>query len=292
VAFKAERYFYNSREKRLYFASVTGEEPNNHALLFCHGFADHSNRFLETAEWFADNGVDVFLFDLEGHGQSEGISGELIPLENLVLDLRQFVIESNASGQYESVFAAGHGLGAILWTHLINRKDFDPQIDGLLMLGPTLKTSYQVPRVIQEMSRYISSVSPNLPVMGMKEEFMCRDEKAQNAYLEDPLVYHGKIKAHVAAVLVEAGKKALLVADELTVPTWIGHGSDDKFASVQGARKFMESLTVENREMHIYPGFYHDLLHDHDKLSVLEDMLRWIRMVSPVIEKVTDLEDA
>lgn len=292
MAVLTERYFYNSREKRLYFASVTGEEPNNHALLFCHGFADHSNRFMDVAEWFADNGVDVFLFDLEGHGQSEGIKGELIPLQNLVFDLNQFINEADVNDRYDAVFASGHGLGAVLWTHLINKKDFEHPLHGQLLLSPALKTSYQVPRVVQEMSRYISALSPNMPVMGMKEDLMCRDDEAQNSYVDDPLVYHGKIRAHVAAVLVEAGKKALLTADELNLPTWIGHGSEDKYASLKGARNFMSSLTINKKEMHIYPGFYHDLLHDTERLSVFQDMLRWMRMISSIDTKKSHFQDA
>ena len=42
------------------------------ALLFVHGLAEHSGRYLRTAVHFAERGFACYGFDLRGHGSSQG----------------------------------------------------------------------------------------------------------------------------------------------------------------------------------------------------------------------------
>jgi len=60
------------------------------AVVFVHGFSDHSGRYESFAETLATFGVSTFAFDLRGHGQSDGRRGYVRRFEIYLQELDRF----------------------------------------------------------------------------------------------------------------------------------------------------------------------------------------------------------
>ena len=66
---------------------------------------------------------------------------------------------------------------------------------------------------------------------------MCsRDPVVVQAYKDDPLVYHGKIRARLGYELLRTGPYVLGRAHNIELPVLIQHGAADKLAAVAGGR--------------------------------------------------------
>jgi len=63
-----------------------------------HGYSGHSDRdFKNLVVRFAHQGYQVYAMDHEGHGKSDGLHVYISDFNNLVLDARQFIAETEAS---------------------------------------------------------------------------------------------------------------------------------------------------------------------------------------------------
>ena len=60
---------------RLYRQRWSGAAPPRAAMVLVHGIGGHSAPFAELAQELVKLGLEVFAFDLPGHGRSEGPTG-------------------------------------------------------------------------------------------------------------------------------------------------------------------------------------------------------------------------
>ena len=62
----------------------------------------------------------------------------------------------------------------------------------------------------------------------------------------------------------------------LTMPVLIVQGSDDSIVATDAVHAFYRSLTVDDKACLIYPGMYHEVLNEVDRLSVYRDIVGWL----------------
>lgn len=68
-------FFMNNDQNKLHGWYVQGQKENG-TLLFFHGNAGNISNRLEKIKMFHDAGLNVFIFDYRGYGQSEGVPSE------------------------------------------------------------------------------------------------------------------------------------------------------------------------------------------------------------------------
>jgi alpha-beta hydrolase superfamily lysophospholipase len=54
------------------------------------------------------------------------------------------------------------------------------------------------------------------------------------------------------------------------------HGTDDRLASVDATRRMFERISSPDKELVIYPGFYHELFNEPEKQDVFERVTDWM----------------
>ena len=54
-------------------------------ICIVHGLGEHSGRYMHVADFFVQNNISVFAFDLRGHGKSQGNRGHT-PSHEILLD--------------------------------------------------------------------------------------------------------------------------------------------------------------------------------------------------------------
>jgi alpha-beta hydrolase superfamily lysophospholipase len=63
---------------------------------------------------------------------------------------------------------------------------------------------------------------------------------------------------------------------EIRLPILILHGQADRLNSADGAQQYFETLTCLDKNLHIYPGSFHELHNDLNHAQVLEDLVEWL----------------
>ena len=61
-----------------------------------------------------------------------------------------------------------------------------------------------------------------------------------------------------------------------TVPVLVLHGTEDHVTKPSGSRLFGEIGGSHDKTLHLYPGYFHDLLNDVGKERVLSDVMSWL----------------
>ncbi len=271
-----EYSFLNKRDVTLFTQSWEPVDEMEAAVILIHGYAEHSGRYGHLAKFLNSSNIGLFAMDLAGHGKSEGNRADIVKFEHYVDDISIYVEKIEEQLSLRPVFLMGHSMGASIAIQYAARHRFE--LSGLILTAPPLKTFSTIPKVIQEMARYVSAIAATVPVISMDPEMLSRDSNVIQEYNDDPLVYHGRIRARMAQQMVEGGKQALSVADKLILPVWAGHGTEDRIAHPDGTRMFIDTVKSEDKKYRYYGGLYHDILHEPEMNEVIFDIMKWIEL--------------
>jgi len=79
-------------------------------------------------------------------------------------------------------------------------------------------------------------------VLSLDANGISRDPEVVAAYVNDPLVFHGKTPARLAAELLKAMRRVAAEADKITLPLIIVQSSEDKLVDPGGARMLYDRV--------------------------------------------------
>jgi alpha-beta hydrolase superfamily lysophospholipase len=99
-------------------------------------------------------------------------------------------------------------------------------------------------------------------------------------YDNDPLVYRGKLSAHLAFSIAWTGCQLLGQVSRIKIPVLILHGGSDPLVDPAGSKELYRLIGSPDKTLKIYPGLYHEIHNEPDYLQVLDDIGRWIEQRS------------
>ncbi|NIF06936.1 lysophospholipase [Chryseobacterium sp. Tr-659] len=124
---KSDYLTSNINSKSKLFYTLFSPETAKATLLIVHGMQEHSGRYAEIAEYFANHGIAVLTYDHLGHGKSVKDKKEIgffqldKPNERLVADAE--MMADHLAEQYPDVphFILGHSMGSFVTRCLLQR---------------------------------------------------------------------------------------------------------------------------------------------------------------------------
>lgn len=242
-------------------------------VVFVHGWSDHMDRWLWTAERLRDAGYSVFSFDLRGHGRSAGRRGHLARFAQLLADLHAFrrqVVEPGAVPQV----LFGHSLGGLVVLRYLET-DPDLPVQAAIAASPFLALGFRPPAWKVAAGRLLEHVGRGLPVpAGIDADWLSRDPSVNRAYRIDPLV-HGKMTPGAWREILEAQALTTEHADRIAVPLLVLVPGADRIASSQVTLEFAGRLACPVTVRH-YPDMLHELLHDPERQRVMVDIAEFL----------------
>jgi alpha-beta hydrolase superfamily lysophospholipase len=127
------------------------------------------------------------------------------------------------------------------------------------------------------MARTLSVVMPKMGVSVIDASAISRDEEVVKAYVNDPLVYRGKIRARLGAELINVMERSLPARmSRIELPVLIIHGSEDRLSNPQGSTLLYESVSSKDKTLKFYQGFFHELLNEPGREQALKDIEEWL----------------
>jgi alpha-beta hydrolase superfamily lysophospholipase len=245
-----------------------------------HGLAEHSGRYMHLVDSLVAEDYVVYGLDCPGHGRSEGIPGYVQRFSHLVAALGACLETMRAQHVDTPLFLAGHSIGSLICVNYL--LDHPDSVAGAVFSSTSIQVPDNVTPLIALVAKLLSALIPRLGLATIESSWISRDPAVVQAYLDDSLVYKGRISARVGAEIIKAQRRAMAEAYSVTEPILMLHGGDDRLAPPASAQVFYSAVRSADKTLKVYEGLYHDLYNEPERDQVLSDVIDWLEArVSP-----------
>jgi alpha-beta hydrolase superfamily lysophospholipase len=243
-------------------------------LVIVHGLGEHSGRYLNFVEFLVKQGWTVYLYDQRGHGKTPGLRSYVENFEELVEDLYQFIHFVSEQEGGEKPFLLGHSFGGQVVINLLAKH---PRVvPGVILSSPNIKLAMDVPWLKRFLGRWVSYIIPSFSIPNdIKPKWISHDPKVVHEYEKDRLVQN-RITVRLGNEILENLNKVPELAEKIKIPIFLFHGSEDLVTCPKGTEEFFERMKHKDRQLKIYPGFFHETLNEKGKEEVYHDVANWL----------------
>lgn len=258
---------------RLYFrrsevASARGE------VLIAHGFGEHSGRYGALTDHLTSHNYSVSAYDHRGHGLSDGLPGHVESFDEYDDDLKKLIESVRAHNQSRPVFLIGHSMGGLIALRYLARKS--GTLAGAVISAPLIDVAVPVPAHKLMIARVGARIAPRFRLDNeINPAHLSRDPEVGRAYAADPLV-NRKVSTKWFAEATRAMQEVAQWAPQIKTPILVMHGTEDRLASVDATKRLFENIGSSDKELVIYPGFYHELFNEPEKREVFDRVTQWL----------------
>jgi alpha-beta hydrolase superfamily lysophospholipase len=252
---------------------LPSEEPAA-LVVFVHGFTEHSLRHEQAASAIAQHGYAVHAIDLRGHGLSQGARVWIRSFDEHLDDVERFVRHVREANPAKPLFLWGNSLGGTIAVLLAIQRHLTPA--GIILSGALLKMPDQMFPILRHLAIVVSRMIPGLRVVGLGSQCLSRDPEVVAAFRADPLNFHGRFPVRTGAEILRAVRSVGRHMEDVEVPLLLLHGTGDVVTDPEGSRQLHARAASKDKTLRLYPGLYHDLLHEPEWKGVVADALAWI----------------
>ena len=269
-----EGRFQGAGKAEIYYQYWLPEQAPRSILLIVHGAAEHGGRYARFAEHFVRLGYGCAALDHIGHGRSDGQPGYVRNFSDYVATLDTFREQLQRDFAGVPLVLLGHSMGGLISSCYLlqNQQDFA----GCILSGPAIKTDLEPPWWQRTLIQFFSLVLPRMGVLQLDASGVSRDPLEVQQYLEDPLVYGGKLSARKVSQLFAAMQWVQEQAAEIQLPILLLHGSADSLTAPSGSEFLFENARSVDKTLKIYPGLYHEIFNEPERAQVFADIESWL----------------
>jgi alpha-beta hydrolase superfamily lysophospholipase len=243
-------------------------------LLLAHGHAEHIGRHRKLIDALTERGYAVAGQDHRGHGRSTGERALAMRFDDYIDDFRLMALEAQERHPNLPVLLFGHSMGGLIAARYA--LEYQADLSGLVLTGAAFTIDEGVAPPIKWAVHRIARVFPKAPVPRNDEDNLSTDPAVREAFINDPLNYHGTTRMRTASEMARAGENALERASTLTVPLLIMHGEIDALTSPRGTERFFERAGSPDKTLRIWPGMKHEVFNEIEGATVITYTLDWL----------------
>jgi len=270
-----EGKFKGYKGLELYYQFWLPDKKPKAVLLVAHGLAEHSGRYKNLVDYFVPKGYAVYALDHRGHGKSEGTRSYVDNFNDYLIDLRTFFDMACKDSKNTKIFLFGHSLGGTIATaYAVEHQD---ELAGLMVSGSTLVPATSVSPALLAIAGVVSALVPKMGVTLLDASAISRDQAVVDAYVNDPLVFRGKIPARTGAELARMWKQLPDQMPSIKLPILIMHGSADRLSDPQGSKLLFERVGSKDKTLKLYDNCYHEICNEPEREQVFADMETWLK---------------
>ena len=259
----------------IYFQKWIAEKVKA-VLIIVHGLGEHSGRYGNLLDSFANKGVSFFAIDHRGHGKSDGKRGHIDSFMDYVYDLKLFIEFVKEENRGLPIILYGHSMGGVIASKY--GMTYTDDISMLVLSSPGFEPAFKVPAWKNSVANFFSSRIATLTFPnGIDVKGISHDPKTVEEYEKDPLV-HNKVTARWAVEFLRAGKECLSNAGNIKKPLLIFHSKDDPATDYKASEDFYNRASSAIKRLLIYEGLFHETINEtkNEREKVLSDISEWI----------------
>jgi acylglycerol lipase len=269
-----EGTFKGYKGLKLYYQYWLPDGKPKAVLLVAHGLAEHSGRYKNLVDYFVPKGYAVYALDHRGHGKSEGTRSYVDNFNDYLIDLKTFFDMVRKDNNSVKIFLFGHSLGATIATAYAI--EHQKELAGLIVSGASLVPSTSVSPALLAMAGIVSALLPKMGVTLLDASAISRDKAVVDAYVNDPLVFRGKVPARTGAELARMWKQLPEQMPRIKLPILIMHGFADRLANPAGSKLLYERVDSKDKTLKLYDNCYHEICNEPEHEQVFVDMETWL----------------
>lgn len=269
-----EDTFSGVKDYKIYYQKWIPDKPKA-VIQLVHGFGEHSGRYGNVVDTVTPLGYAIYADDHRGHGRSEGQRNYVDSFEQYIEDEKKLFDIIRKENPDLPIFMLGHSMGSIIAVHFAAKHE--SLLNGLIVSGVGNDVGGDVGGFMRFLAKVMSKLAPKLMVeQGDLSKYLSHDQEVVEAYNNDPNVNADKTSARLGAEMFKYFGQTPEIASKLGLPVLVQAGGEDKL--VVGAEKIEPMLNMEDKEVHIYEGLYHEVYNESEDLRkpVLEDLANWL----------------
>jgi alpha-beta hydrolase superfamily lysophospholipase len=228
-----------------------GGDDARFIVVLAHGYGEHARRFDHVADALVAAGAVVYAPDHLGHGESEGERVSIETMEDLVDDLARVYTLARDAHPGLPVTMIGHSMGGLIATRYAQRHRED--LAGLVLSGPAIGLAAVIEGWL---------AAPEPPSDPIDGAVLSRDLSVGEAYVADPLVYHGGWKRPTLEAFVAADEAIAAGPGFGDLPLLYVHGGEDQLVPAALARPIVERLAGPDSDLRVIDGARHEVFNE------------------------------
>ena len=270
-----EGNFKGVRGLNIYYQAWLPEGDAKAVLLVVHGMGEHSGRYMNVVNHFLPLGYAIYALDHIGHGKSDGAREIVDTFSDYTDTLTTFYSMVTGWQAGKPIFLLGHSMGGTIASHYL--LDHQDKFKGAVISAPLVKVGDSVSQATITIGKILSKIAPKTGVLALDATAISRDPAVVGAYVNDPLVFHGKTPARLGAELLSAMMRITAEAGKISLPIIIVQGSKDVLVDPSGAQMLYDKAGSKDKTLKIYDGFYHEVFNEPERERVLKDVEDWLQ---------------
>lgn len=258
----------------LYYQAWLPEGEVKAVLFLVHGLGEHSGRYMNHVNHFVPLGYAIYGLDHLGHGKSDGEREVIESFSDYTGPLRQYYQMVTGWQPGKPVFILGHSLGGLITCRYL--LDHQADFKGAIISAPAIKVSASISSTTITLGKILSRLAPKAGILALDATGISRDPDVVNAYVNDPLVFHGKTPARLAAEMLKAMLYVTAHVNEITLPFIVVQGSEDKLVDPGGAQMLYDQAGSQDKTLKVYPGLFHEVHNEPERALLFADLEAWL----------------
>jgi len=271
---RIEGSFKGVRNTDIYYQAWLPKGEVEAVLLVVHGLGEHCGRYMNVVNHFVPLGYAVYGLDHIGHGKSGGVREVVERFTDYTDTLKVYheMVKGWQTGK--PVFLLGHSMGGLTASYYL--LDHQASFKGAVISAPLVKVSDSISQATIIMGKILSALAPKMGLLALDTQGISRDPEVVETYVNDPLVFHGKTPARLAAELLKAMLRVTAEADKISLPFIVVQGSEDKLVDPGGAQMLYDKAGSKDKTIKVYEGLYHEVFNEPERARVLKDVETWL----------------
>jgi len=269
---RSEGQFFGSDKSLLYFQKWSQRSPKA-TLIITHGQAEHSGCYTRLVEALQPLKIDIYAWDLRGHGKSAGLRGYAPSFSAYADDFQLFLRELTGQRSLLNLpfFLLGHSMGGLIQAKTLSEHPTLP-VTAQILCSPMFGISVKVPEYKNIAANYLQQILPKL-TLGNEIDFtdLTRDKSVLAEFHKDVL-RHDRISSGVYVGSKNAMSELRARAGQITVPTLMLIPENDPVTSSSAATEIFERISATQKTLHTYANCKHELFNDLDRELVFADL--------------------
>ncbi|MDV3220226.1 alpha/beta hydrolase [Intrasporangium sp.] len=239
--------------------------PPEYVVLIVHGYGEHSGRYGHVAARLVEDGAVVYAIDHVGHGRSDGERVLINSFQEVEEDVH--LLEARAREEHPTlpVVLIGHSMGGLIGARYAQR--WGDGLAAIVLSGPVLGRWRAAEALL---------AADEIPDAPIDPSTLSRDPAVGEAYVADPLVWHGPFKRPTLEAIEEA-LAMITGGGAVDDPILWLHGEEDELVPMADTKQGWATLAGRHASSTSYPGARHEIFNETNHDEVLDDVIAFIR---------------
>jgi len=269
-----EGTFKGARDANIYYQAWLPDGDVKAVLFLVHGLGEYCGRYTNLVDHFVPLGYAIYGLDHLGHGKSDGEREVIVRFEDYTEPLTTYYKMVKGWQPGKPIFIFGHSMGGLITCYYL--LDHQADFKGAIISAPAIKVGDSVSPSVVFMGKVLSVLAPKAGVLALDPTGVSRDPEVVKAYVNDPLVFHGKTPARLAAEMLKAMTRVTNEVDKIALPLFVIQGGADKLVDPAGAQMLCDKACSTDKTLNMCEGLYHEVHNEPERATMFKTLEGWL----------------